>query len=239
MVKLISAKCPNCGASLKLSKEEEIVKCEYCHQNIIVDEAIACYKLKITGLVSVEGIQTNSELITAANELLKMEEYLKAKRKFLEFTEKNPKDYQGWLGLLICRTRNFKIRDNNNLFENDINSYYQHYNETASDEVKEKYKDKLENYFKKDQDDSLTQIKKNINVKIDPNYKYYIFPSIMFIFGLALIFRVIILGGLSWILVGILQMPQIKKKDKELEEFSKLFSIVFIIIGFIFWGIGV
>ena len=47
MVKLVSAKCPNCGAALKLSREEEKVECEYCHNIIVVDDAIACYKLNL------------------------------------------------------------------------------------------------------------------------------------------------------------------------------------------------
>lgn len=147
MVKLVNAKCPNCGAKLKLSKEDEKIECEYCHNTILVDDAIACYKLKISGNVSVEGITTNAELIESANELLNMNEFLKAKRKFLEFSEKCPDNYQGWLGLLICRTRNFTIRDNNILFENDINNYREHFFRVASDEIKDKYFEIIDRYF--------------------------------------------------------------------------------------------
>ena len=147
MVKLVSAKCPNCGAALKLSREEEKVECEYCHNIIVVDDAIACYKLKISGNVSVEGISTNAELIKAPNELLDMNEYLKAKRKFLEFSEKCPDNYQGWLGLLICRTRNFTIRDNNLMFENDINKYREHFFRVAPDDIKEQYFETIDRYF--------------------------------------------------------------------------------------------
>ena len=152
MVKLFSAKCPNCGASLKLSKDEEMVECEYCHQNIIVDEALACYKLKISGTVSVDGIETNAELVSAANELLNMKEYLKAKRKFLEFSEKCPDNYQGWLGLLICRTRNFTIKDNNIMFENDIEKYYAHFLKTAPNDIKNQYVEIMNVYFSPKED---------------------------------------------------------------------------------------
>lgn len=147
MVKLVSAKCPNCGAALKLSKEEEKTECEYCHNTIIVDDAIACYKLKVSGNVSVEGITTNAELIEAANELLDMKEFLKAKRKFQEFSEKCPDNYQGWLGLLICRTRNFTIRDNNIMFENDIHKYREHFFRVAPDDIKEQYFETIDRYF--------------------------------------------------------------------------------------------
>ena len=147
MVKLVSAKCPSCGATLKLSKEEEKVKCEYCHNTIIVDDAIACYKLKISGNVSVDGVTTNAELIELANELLDMNEYLKAKRNFLEFSEKCPDNYQGWLGLLICRTRNFTIRDNNIMFENDVNKYREHFFRVAPQKIKEQYFEVIDRYF--------------------------------------------------------------------------------------------
>lgn len=147
MVKLVSAKCPSCGATLKLSKEEEKVKCEYCHNTIIVDDAIACYKLKISGNVSVDGVTTNADLIELANELLDMNEYLKAKRKFLEFSEKCPDNYQGWLGLLICRTRNFTIRDNNIMFENDVNKYREHFFRVAPQKIKEQYFEVIDRYF--------------------------------------------------------------------------------------------
>lgn len=146
-MKLVSAKCPNCGASLKLSKEKEETKCDYCKNTIIVDEAIACFKLKVSGKVSVEGISTNADLIEVANELLDMNEYLKAKRKFLEFSEKCPDDYQGWLGLLICRTRNFTIRDNNIMFENDVNKYRDHFFRVAPEDVKEQYFETIDRYF--------------------------------------------------------------------------------------------
>lgn len=147
MVKLVSAKCPNCGAALKLSKEKEKVKCEYCKNTIIVEEAIACFKLKVTGNINVDGVSTNAELIEAANELLNMNEYLKAKRKFLEFSEKCPDNYQGWLGLLICRTRNFTIKDNNIMFENDVNKYRDHFFKVAPEDIKEQYFEIIDRYF--------------------------------------------------------------------------------------------
>ena len=150
MIKLVSAKCPNCGATLRLSKENEKTECEYCHNTIIVEDAIACYRLKVSGNVSVEGITTNAELIEAANELLDMNEFLKAKRKFLEFSEKCPDNYQGWLGLLICRTRNFTIRDNNIMFENDISKYREHFFRTAPKDIKDQYFETIDRYFDPD-----------------------------------------------------------------------------------------
>lgn len=161
MIKFVSAKCPSCGATLKLSNEKEKVKCEYCHQDIIVDDAIACYKLKLSGNINVDGITTNSDLIEVANELLDMGEFLKAKRKFLEFSEKCPDNYQGWLGLLICRTRNFTIKDNNIMFENDVNKYYEHFLKVAPKEIKDQYLEIIEHYF--------NPTKNNLEININNN----------------------------------------------------------------------
>ena len=146
-MKLVNAKCPSCGANIIINNNEEVVTCKYCRNSIIVDEAIACYKIKVTGIINIDGIQSNTELISSANQLLSMHEYLKAKKLFLEFSEKCPNNYQGWLGLLICRTRNFTIRDNNILFENDIKRYHEHFLITAPDEIKEKYNDIINNYL--------------------------------------------------------------------------------------------
>lgn len=147
MARLVSAKCPNCKAKLKVSKADETVECEYCHDTIIVEEAIACFKIKVSGTVNVDGITTNSKLLDSANELLDMKEYLKAKKKFLEYVEKCPDNYQGWLGLLVCRTRNFTIKDDNIMFENDINKYYTHFLEVAPEDVKKQYVEIIEDYL--------------------------------------------------------------------------------------------
>lgn len=188
MVKLVSAKCPNCGAKLKLSKEDEKVECEYCHQSIIVEEAIACFKLKVSGRISVDGISTNSELIESANELLEMNEYLKAKRKYMEFSEKCPNNYQGWLGLLICRTRNFTVKDNNIIFENDVNNYYEHFLKTAPEDIKNQYQETIENYLHPSQTDQLAnQMKRNELTEGQKSLlRFLIFFAIMILLGILI-----------------------------------------------------
>lgn len=237
MVKLVSAKCPSCGASLKISKEYDRTKCDYCHQTIIVDDAIACYKLKISGTISVEGIASNSELIDAANELLDMQEYLKAKRKFLEFSEKCPDNYQGWLGLLICRTRNFTIKDNNIMFENDVNKYYEHFLKVAPDEVKNDYVEIIENYLYPNNveqkiKNTVTKTKSITDFKIDPKFKYFIAPVILIICGLSLLENLIFVGGTLWILAGIVLTPKVKEQFKFSNKKTIIISVVLIVIGF-------
>ncbi len=242
MVKLVSAKCPSCGASLKLSEEDDKTECNYCHQTIIVDDAIACYKLKISGKINVEGITSNSELIDAANELLDMQEYLKAKRKFLEFSEKCPNDYQGWLGLLICRTRNFTIKDNNILFENDVNKYYEHFLKVATDEVKNDYVQTIENYLHPNNiepktQNTITRTESSVNFKNDSKFKQFIAPFIVIMFGLALLRSLIFVGGILWILAGIILIPKVKEQLKISEKKVIIISVILIVAGFVAFAI--
>ena len=236
MVELVSAKCPSCGAALKLSKEDERTVCEYCHQTIIVDDAVACYKLKINGSVSVNGIESNSDLIEAANDLLEMNEFLKAKRKFLEFSEKCPNNYQGWLGLLICRTRNFTIKDNNILFENDVNKYYEHFKKVAPEEIKKEYIETIENYLHpKVQPKNISE--SNSRFKIDSKVKPYIAPVIIIILGTVLLSHAIFIGGLLWILAGLVLIPQIKDKFEFSTKKAIIISVILGITGFFAFGL--
>jgi len=144
-MKFISAKCPNCNADLQVKDGITNIKCEYCGKNVIIDDE--SHKIKINGKVSIEGVQTDKELIDNANELLDMGEYIKAKKLFEKFSTNNPNKYQGWLGLLICRTRNFTIKDNNILFENDIEKYYKFFLRTADEETKNTYFEKIDRYM--------------------------------------------------------------------------------------------
>lgn len=241
MIKLISAKCPNCGALLKLSKKDEMIKCEYCNQTIMVDDAVACYKLKISGNISVDGIESNSELINSANELLSMQEYLKAKKKFLEFSEKCPDDYQGWLGLLICRTRNFTIKDNNIMFENDINKYYDHFLKVAPEDIKNDYVEIIENYLHPKASDQIVKktIAKNFNsnFKINPKIRPFIAPAILVLMGLALLGNSIFIGGVLWCLSGIVLIPKVKDKLNFSNKKAIIFSVILGVVGFFAFAI--
>ena len=234
-MKIVNAKCPNCGANLDIPKETERVKCEYCNQNLLIDDE----KIKIEGNIRVAGIETDDELLTSANELLSMNEYLKAKKKFLEFSEKNPDNYQGWLGLLICRTRNFTIKDNNIMFGIDVNKYYEHFLRTASDEIKNKYVETIENYLhpsiEKDIEKTVNKIKKDKN-----NYKGYLKytpATFLIIGGLAFFTNSAVFGGILWIIAGLILIPKIRDILKITKKKATILSIVFGISGFIIFAI--
>lgn len=56
MINLVPAKCPNCGAQLKLDDNMKRAKCSFCKSTIIVDEAIEKFKTDSKGNLKVSGI---------------------------------------------------------------------------------------------------------------------------------------------------------------------------------------
>ena len=39
-MKLVAAKCPSCGANIKVDTSLKFTKCEYCDSQIVVEEAV-------------------------------------------------------------------------------------------------------------------------------------------------------------------------------------------------------
>ena len=39
-MKLVAAKCPSCGANIKVDRSLKFTKCEYCDSQIVVEEAV-------------------------------------------------------------------------------------------------------------------------------------------------------------------------------------------------------
>lgn len=133
-------KCPCCGANLDVSPNDRKITCRFCGQTSIL-------KKEDNTQVSSNGINQNEDLIESANNLLELKEYLSAKKKFKEFTTKYPENYEGWLGLLRCKTRDFTIKDNNAVFESELNKYVENFEKTAPKDVFEETNKVLKYYL--------------------------------------------------------------------------------------------
>lgn len=233
-MKIINSKCPNCGANLDIPEETNRIKCGHCGQTLLIDDE----KIKIDANLSVDGIETNDELLTSANELLNMNEYLKAKKKFLEFSEKNTDNYQGWLGLLICRTRNFTIKDNNILFSTDVNKFYEHFLRTAPEDIKKEYIGIIENYLHPSIENDKEN-KKDRNQSIINSIKSLKYVSTIFLIlgGISFLNSCAIFAGFSWIIAGLILIPKIRDKVSLDKKKAIIISIVFVIAGSILYTI--
>lgn len=55
-MRLTSAKCSNCGADIRVNKEEEKTVCEYCNSEVLIEDAIAKLKVVVEGEVELKGV---------------------------------------------------------------------------------------------------------------------------------------------------------------------------------------
>lgn len=90
MVKLVPAKCPSCGANLKVDDNLKRTECEFCKTVIIVDEAIQKYQVELTGKVKVGGIQDENEELEIINKYIQIKKYDEAVKRINKLLDKNP-----------------------------------------------------------------------------------------------------------------------------------------------------
>lgn len=70
-MRLTSAKCPNCGADIKVNKAEEKTVCEYCKSEILVEDAIAKLKVVVEGEVELKGVPKLESYLKLGNRAYK------------------------------------------------------------------------------------------------------------------------------------------------------------------------
>ena len=103
-MKLVSAKCPNCGASLDVNPSQEAIKCEYCHHAILVDDAVAKYKLEVSGSVEVENLPKQDNLLKLANRNYENHEYEEAYESYDQVLKLDADNTLALLRYGICKT---------------------------------------------------------------------------------------------------------------------------------------
>ena len=103
-MKLVAAKCPSCGASLDVNPEQEATKCKYCHQAILVDDAVAKYKLEISGSVEVENLPKQDNILKLANRNYDKKEYDEAYEGYDQLLKLDADNTIALLRYGICKT---------------------------------------------------------------------------------------------------------------------------------------
>lgn len=103
-MKLKSAKCPNCGADLKVNPNNETTKCEYCKSAILIEDAIAKYKLEVSGEVEIKNLPKIDNYLKLAERNYKNKEYNEAYKNYGLVLELDPNNTLALLRYAICKT---------------------------------------------------------------------------------------------------------------------------------------
>ena len=102
-MKLVAAKCPNCGANLDVNPKQDATKCEYCHQAILIDDAIAKYKLEISGSVEVKNLPQYDNILKLANRNYNNKEYEEAYKSYDQLLKLDADNTIALLRYGICK----------------------------------------------------------------------------------------------------------------------------------------
>ena len=104
-MKLVNAKCPNCGANIEVNSDIKTVKCDYCRSDILVEDAVEKYKLEISGEVEVSDIKRINNLLTLAERNYNNNLYENAYENYKAVLELEPNNSTALLRHGICKTK--------------------------------------------------------------------------------------------------------------------------------------
>lgn len=112
-MKLITARCPDCGADLNIPEGSGSVKCEYCGSNVTVSDVLGS-----------TDVVRNCMIL--AYDALKIENYKDAYDHFNRAIENDMKNYSAWMGKAICtgqlnKIANPRFDEITAMFENALN----------------------------------------------------------------------------------------------------------------------
>ena len=103
-MKLVAAKCPSCGADLEIDSTLEATKCKFCNSAILVEDALAKYKLEVSGSVEVGNMPKIDNLLKIANRAYESEKYEDAYGNYNKVIELDPDNTLALIRSAICKT---------------------------------------------------------------------------------------------------------------------------------------
>lgn len=110
-MKLVAAKCPNCGANIEVSPDAETTRCKSCGSAILVEDAIQKYKIEVSGEVSLSGISSVENDINLGKQCLAALDWKTAYKVYSGAIDKKSDCFEAWNGLLSALTQNFTWAD--------------------------------------------------------------------------------------------------------------------------------
>ncbi len=102
-MKLVAARCPNCGANIDVDKDSDSTRCEYCKSKIIVEDAIQKVKVDISGSVEVSNSTSASKLMKIAYRHYCDKDYFEALKKYERALEMDPDNALIVLRIGLCK----------------------------------------------------------------------------------------------------------------------------------------
>ena len=110
---LISAKCPHCGADIRVNEGSKSGVCEFCGATFVTQDAVTNYTVN-NNYNTVQYITKTAasaaeagEYIRRGDVLLSLGEFVRAEEAYLRAVELEPADWRGWFGMVKTRTKNF------------------------------------------------------------------------------------------------------------------------------------
>lgn len=108
---LVSAKCTQCGAPLKVDPTKETAVCPFCKTEYYTEKAINNYNYNYNigsgNTIIIPSDDSIERQVKAGETFLNMGDYSSAEATFTTLTRKFPDDYRGWWGLIKVYSRNF------------------------------------------------------------------------------------------------------------------------------------
>ncbi len=140
-MKLVAAKCPNCGANIDVNPKLETTKCNYCNQAILINDAIEKYKLEISGSLEVKNLPQIDNITKLANRYYDNQEYEEAYQQYDQLLKLDADNTDALLRYGICKT----------LLNNYIDFTMEYLSKTFDNVIsilkeKNEYDDKIEKY---------------------------------------------------------------------------------------------
>ena len=161
---LISAKCPNCGANIKVDGESKTGRCEFCGAEYTTQDVVNQYSVNnhystvqyvTKNIAGGTGLEAE-EYIRNGDVFISLNMYAKAKKAYSQAIELNPGDWRGWFGMVKACTKNFTDYE-------DIShiGYYENAEKVASPEQREEieklYTTYLENCDVKEKEERIAR----------------------------------------------------------------------------------
>lgn len=113
MIKLVPAKCPQCGADIEVNKDIEKTICQYCGTTVLVDDAVQKYKIELSGKVKVDGVKNRDDFLEQAKKHHKVGEYDEAIEALNNIIKKDKFDVEAICELIKNQIGVIKANDYN------------------------------------------------------------------------------------------------------------------------------